>query len=379
MILNFLRYRQKGVPFAAGPWQTFRLHNREFDELRRWLRTEEEDLWGYVEDKVRYVNRMGSDNRSSDRTMRLCTLQAYADADRYDYDSKHGILVSRMPSNLHASFISSVSSEIMMRLRDIGRGGDPVSMAFAKDIHSAGCAWIDLVGTEEEDGKPKLRRSPDQWFRHRKAHWAGVIVELSYPEKRRAVPHLADDYILDTDGNVRIVVGFDLDTVTKKATISTWRPLIKKSGNSEPDELEATLVIDNEVFRDESGNPNPDPDAGLRLGLEDFAPTCLTEDLPPGNSIFIDAKTLCQFLSFAEEWDLMCKFPPSRSEGPRIRWRKRRFREIEPETPFSEDEAVKCKKVVADAAKEGETVVSGNDKMPSSISTLQEENNEDLA
>jgi len=51
-ILKFLKLRKAGVPVAEVPWQTYQLKNSEFDELQRWLRKDEE-LWGYVEDKVR--------------------------------------------------------------------------------------------------------------------------------------------------------------------------------------------------------------------------------------------------------------------------------------------------------------------------------------
>lgn len=51
-ILKFIKLRKAGVPIAEVPWQAYQLANREFDELQRWLKQDEE-LWGYVEDKVR--------------------------------------------------------------------------------------------------------------------------------------------------------------------------------------------------------------------------------------------------------------------------------------------------------------------------------------
>jgi hypothetical protein len=45
--------RKAGVNVAEAPWQSFQLRNTEFDELQRWIK-QDEDLWGYVEDKVRY-------------------------------------------------------------------------------------------------------------------------------------------------------------------------------------------------------------------------------------------------------------------------------------------------------------------------------------
>lgn len=222
------------------------------------------------------------------------------DARRYDYDPKQGILVSRMPTQLHSIFISSVVTEIRRRLDSIAENGDTISKAFSREIVPMASARIDLLGLEEEDGKQKIRHDPDFSFQHLEAQWAGVVLELSYPEKRRALPHLADDYILGSGGNVRILVALDLDTNTKAVTISTWRPILVKGNQEEAIHLEVALTIDREVFRDEFGNPNPDPNAGLRLNLEDFGPQCLTEGLPAETSVFIDAATLSRTLTRAE-------------------------------------------------------------------------------
>ena len=56
------------------------------------------------------------------------------------------------------------------------------------------------------------------------AHWPGVIIEVSYSQKARDLPHLADDYILQTHGSIHVVVGLDLDYKTKKGTVLMWRP-----------------------------------------------------------------------------------------------------------------------------------------------------------
>jgi hypothetical protein len=50
--LKFLKLRKAGVPIAEPPWQLYQLQNSEFDELQLWLK-QDENLWGYVEDKVR--------------------------------------------------------------------------------------------------------------------------------------------------------------------------------------------------------------------------------------------------------------------------------------------------------------------------------------
>ena len=144
----------------------------------------------------------------------LDILLPMLNARRYDYDSERACLVSRKPTVLHIYFISFVVKEITKRLDDIAKNGDLASSTFAQKIHGMSSARIDLLGTEEQEGKPKMRRDPDYSFHHREARWAGVVLELSYPLKKRALPHLADDYILETYGDIRILVGIYLDVDT---------------------------------------------------------------------------------------------------------------------------------------------------------------------
>jgi hypothetical protein len=48
---------------------------------------------------------------------------------------------------------------------------------------------------------------------------------MCYSQKRREVSRLANDYILNTDGSVNVVVYLDIDyKQPNKATISVWRP-----------------------------------------------------------------------------------------------------------------------------------------------------------
>jgi hypothetical protein len=55
------------------------------------------------------------------------------------------------------------------------------------------------------------------------------------------------------------------------------------------------------MFRDDDGKPNPDPNAGLRLGLEDFADRTMREQFPDlEGDIFIPCSELYQDLQEAE-------------------------------------------------------------------------------
>lgn len=50
------------------------------------------------------------------------------------------------------------------------------------------------------------------------------MIEVSYSQKVKDLPRLADDYILKTYESVHVFVGLNIDYRTKKGTISMWRP-----------------------------------------------------------------------------------------------------------------------------------------------------------
>jgi hypothetical protein len=120
-----------------------------------------------------------------------------------------------MPTLLHDQFIEDVVDEIKAQLRSI----QGASAAFAKEIRSPGSATIKF--RDQEYGK----HDPDAQFRHPKAQYPGVVIEVSFSQKRKDLARIADDYILGSDGNIRAVVGLDIEYKgSKEATLSVWRP-----------------------------------------------------------------------------------------------------------------------------------------------------------
>jgi hypothetical protein len=151
-----------------------------------------------------------------------------------------------MPSHLHEVFLARVVEEIQSRLR-LFTNIEGRSKAFAQKVKHNGSARLDLR-SGNKDGQAIIRRQPDAMFKHCDAHWPGVIIEVSYSQKTKAIPHLADDYILETNGSVRLVVGLDVDYKTKKGTISMWRPGYVENEHGQV-ELEATQTLYNQVRR----------------------------------------------------------------------------------------------------------------------------------
>lgn len=144
---------------------------------------------------------------------------------RYDYWARSGRFVLRMPTRLHETFIARVAEEIVRRLRTIAGGSDPAA-DFARGVHDARSSRLTLDADEDDDGETAPdRHEPDSSFHHSDAQYPGVVVEVSYSQKRKDLARLADAYILGSNGNIRVVVGLDIEyRGTKKATISVWRP-----------------------------------------------------------------------------------------------------------------------------------------------------------
>jgi hypothetical protein len=101
-----------------------------------------------------------------------------------------------------------------------------VSTEFAKETRSGGSVSIKFA--DEEYGK----HDSDAQFHHSKAQFLGIVIEVSYSQKRKDLERLADDYILGSDSDIRVVVGLDMEYKTgKNATLPSITPLRLRHGS----------------------------------------------------------------------------------------------------------------------------------------------------
>lgn len=165
---------------------------------------------------------------------------------RYDYDPRSLQLVVRMPTAVHELFIDGVEDAIRSQLKDI-RGGSGSAATFARSVQAARSTEI-YFPVEDLPTGTRSKHEPDASFWHSDAQYPGVIIEVAYSQNRKNLSRLAEDYLLDSDASVQVVVGLDIEygsVKSRKATLSTWRTQVLHT--SDGDELRVVQTVANEV------------------------------------------------------------------------------------------------------------------------------------
>ncbi|KIW16040.1 hypothetical protein PV08_06091 [Exophiala spinifera] len=202
------------------------------------------------------------------------------------------ILRLRMPSRIHAHFISKVNQEISRQLR----GVEGSSSKFVQEIEFE--ASTEVIPSDPAYG----RNDPDGSFRHNGEPFPGLITEIAYSRQGKRFKALAHSYILGSDLRVRAMISFDIPYKTNKnkaATVSVWRPKALQDDEGEAWTVTSEVV----VFRNDNGRPNLDPKAGLRAHLTEFASANFCQSLDLKETVFISCDTLCALLEDAESTD----------------------------------------------------------------------------
>ncbi|PVH71740.1 hypothetical protein DL98DRAFT_596685 [Cadophora sp. DSE1049] len=211
------------------------------------------------------------------------------------------------------------------------------SRAFAQSIKFADSSRIKLEDAEYG------AHDPDRQFQHPDAPYPGVVIELSYSQKKGDLPHLAGDYILGSDSNIQ------------------FEPEVVK--DEDGDVLIAKQTVDNQLFRTPIGTPPSPPNHALEIPLQAFAPSsCYPFNVPPQGTITIPSHTLYTFLQDAEKTALIIVQKTGLVKPLAANtWGKKRRRDITPEDELLElDE--KSFKAEEDKALELETEDEGSFK-----------------
>jgi hypothetical protein len=136
---------------------------------------------------------------------------------RYDYDPIGSELIIRMTTTLHDTFASKLVTEIKTGFENLKKNQDGTRLFIDKISSVSGAIHF------EEDGR-KFKHVPDIRFHHKDAAWPGVVIEVSYSQEQESLIYLAENYLLASDGGIRMMVGIDLEyKKSKEASISIWR------------------------------------------------------------------------------------------------------------------------------------------------------------
>ena len=159
---------------------------------------------------------------------------------RYDYDPIHSKLIIRMETTLHGTFATILGKKIEKELKNLKKNQVETRRFIKKISHVVGAIHF------EDDGE-KFKHVPDIRFHHEDAAWSGVVIEVSYSQKRKSLIDLAENYLLASDGGIRVMVGIDLEyKKSKEASISIWRLKTSPGHDGQP-EGEVIQKLDNEV------------------------------------------------------------------------------------------------------------------------------------
>lgn len=256
-----------------------------------------------------------------------------------------------MPTAVHEAFIARVEDEIHDQLKLIRSGSNGAAL-FAQRVYPMRSTTVYFP--VDDASLKKSKHEPDSSFWHNQAMYPGVIIEVSYSQKRKMLDRLAETYLLNSDASVQVVVGLDIEYGKKgsrKATLSVWRARVFHLADG--DELRVIQEIADEVclilkqsfissflcspqaFRDDQGSPTDHP--GLQLQLADFAslpiPQGETED--QDRKLVVSAQQLCQYLGAVET---LVQELHTLHKKPKIPGLRKRMRSVTPPEKISSDD-----------------------------------------
>jgi hypothetical protein len=129
-----------------------------------------------------------------------------------------------MPTGVHELFTDGVEDAIRSQLKAIRDGSDKAAL-FAQKVRPARSTEI-YFPVDDAPPNTKSKHEPDASFWYNDAQFPGVIIEVVYSQKRKRLGRLAEEYLLDSDASVQVIVGLDIEYGKKgsrKATLSVWR------------------------------------------------------------------------------------------------------------------------------------------------------------
>jgi len=266
--------------------------------------------WGSLQSFLTAVGKQDQDGRHRDH-FNDTVFGFYYDKLHLSYFIDTELAVLRMPTRKHELFLHNVVDEIKSGIRKcITRSRRKEHKKHAAFLEAA--AYAQLVEymassrffytIEDETGHSRQAlHDPDGSFcfmtPSARNPVPGLIIEISHSQKRKALPKLADHYLLCTDGpDVQLVLAFDLNYHASEqgACVMSFR---RKSEMCDGKEV-VSVVQEEHLFRDDYGRPLR---GGLPFHLSDFGQPTLEKNPDHIQQITLEFAKLDEFLNFAEE------------------------------------------------------------------------------
>lgn len=114
-----------------------------------------------------------------------------------------------MPTGLHELFLNGVEDAIRSYLKAI-RSEPGRAACFALKVRPVRSTEI-YFPVENAPSNTKSKYESDASFWHDDARYPGVIIEIPYSQKKKRLDRLAEDYLMDSDASVRVVVGLHIE------------------------------------------------------------------------------------------------------------------------------------------------------------------------
>ena len=144
-----------------------------------------------------------------------------------------------MPSVFHESVAAGINTDITDWFKDVREGRAEYNGRVCSDkktMDTAGQMRAKLATTVKlTKGDASDKRDPDLSFRiqHPSCRSPGLVVEVAWSQRGLKLPRLAERYITETNGNIRTVIGLNLNDIYKSrqnegaspepATFSVWQ------------------------------------------------------------------------------------------------------------------------------------------------------------
>ena len=154
---------------------------------------------------------------------------------RYDYTHATRKFVIRMSSFVHDTMAAEIGGELLSDIKQIKRWTDPSKkgvVAIAERLIATGSSKITIPLRNRRNDK----KAPDASFQHRDCQFPGLVIEVAWSQRRLDLPDLANRYILGSNGEIRTVIGVNLNDIYKAqikgakatptyapATFSVWQ------------------------------------------------------------------------------------------------------------------------------------------------------------